>query len=665
MHRVRTRVTIANVVYDGNLGDGWSDWGWGPHDLKQGAPARVSFDGFGGIILHHDELPSQFGGLSFRFRAPPGYGDFLQVSLQYKQVDEEKLPLVPIEPRHIALLDGGWSEVLVPWAALDPDGSPFDRIQISARLSTPPGMVELDHIVLTKADATSSVPTTSLSPATPVHLYVDCGKPVTRISPLVYGVAGGSWALGSPARRLGGNPMTRLNWDIGNAWNTGSDWFFENVQGSTTTLSQWIDDDVAHGVKTALVVPMIGWVAKDTTSVGFPVSELPPQQKHDQYRPEAGDGIRADGSPMSPLPPTQTSVAVPPEVVRRWIETVRDHDRARGKRGVDEYILDNEPNLWSTTHRDVHPSPLTYDELLDRTIQYGSAIRKADPDAVIAGPAAWGWSAYFYSAKDLVDHHSDQRAHDGVPLLSWYLKKLSDHERRTGTRILDVLDVHFYPQAPHVYGGDAATDPATAALRIRSTRSLWDPTYHDESWIDDSVNLIPRLKALIAENYPGRGISIGEWSFGADDHISGALAIAEALGRFGQEGITSAYYWTGPAAGTPGFFAFRAFRNYDGNGGQFLDWSIPARGTDGVSVFASRDDSRTHVVAILLNEDPTRAVQADVDVTSCGPVASKRVFSYDGDGPGFRTKTNSATNVSERLAPYSINVVELTLAKKP
>ena len=27
-------------------------------------------------------------------------------------------------------------------------------------------------------------------------------------------------------------------------------------------------------------------------------------------------------------------------------------------------------------------------------------------------------------------------------------------------------------------------DPATNALRLRSTRALWDPSYVDESWIN-------------------------------------------------------------------------------------------------------------------------------------------------------------------------------------
>ena len=82
--------------------------------------------------------------------------------------------------------------------------------------------------------------------------------------------------------------------------------------------------------------------------------------------------------------------------------------------------------LWNTTHRDVHPEPATYDELLERTIAYGSAVRQAVPEAVIAGPAEWGWTNYFNSAADVAPggNKKDRKAHGNVPLLPWYLTKL-------------------------------------------------------------------------------------------------------------------------------------------------------------------------------------------------------------------------------------------------
>jgi hypothetical protein len=123
-----------------------------------------------------------------------------------------------------------------------------------------------------------------------------------RISPLIYGVAKGAWA-GETVKRVGGNAISRLNWDLGNVWNTGSDWYFENVKGSETGLFDWIEEAHGHGVKMAVTVPMLGWVAKDTTSVGFPISKFGPQRARDPVRPEAGDGFRSDGKPIAPGPP--------------------------------------------------------------------------------------------------------------------------------------------------------------------------------------------------------------------------------------------------------------------------------------------------------------------------------------------------------------------------
>src|SRR6202022_154023 len=94
------------------------------------------------------------------------------------------------------------------------------------------------------------------------------------------------------------------------------------------------------------------------------------------------------------------------------------------------------------------------------------------------------------------------------------------------------------------------------------------------------ARLAPRLQAWSAEKHPGLGISIGEYNFGAEGHMSGGLAVAEALGRFGEQGITSAFYWDYPAKNTPASWAFRAYRDFDGRGGKFLDESVPAESPD-------------------------------------------------------------------------------------
>jgi hypothetical protein len=502
-------------------------------------------------------------------------------------------------------------------------------------------------------------------------LTIQCAARATRISELIYGVAYEEHdpsLLGATIRRWGGNPSSRYNWELGNAWNSARDWYWENVDYSGkpgAAYRRFLEVDLAHGVKSALTVPMLGWVAKDTTSYSFPVSVFGAQDAVDPHRADAGNGMRGNRA-LRPPSPTRTSVPAPPTFIQRWIEAIRADDLRTGARGVHQYILDNEPNLWSITHRDVHPEPLSYDELLERTIAYASAIRAADPDAVIAGPAEWGWLGYLYSAKDRAARfrlHLDRSSHGGVPLVQWYLERLREHEQRTGVRLLDVLDLHFYPQGEGVYAGD--TTPAVAALRIRSTRALWDPEYVDESWIGERIMLIPRMQRWIAESYPGRGISIGEWSFGGEEHISGGLATAEALGRFGQGGLTSAFYWMYPPAGSPASWAFRAYRNFDGRGGRFLDWSVPAAASEGTSIFASRDEAQRQLVAVVLNFSFDTTVDATVKLPACGDVKSARAFSYT-EGSSGLLPIEAVVNKNElagELSPSSISVIAVELSK--
>jgi len=654
---------VAETIYDAALKPGWQDWGWGTHDLSKGA-ARISLAQYGGFILHHDPLSVRFGGLVFQMLAPAAYGNFLQVQLANGN-DDKSMPAIEIGPERERKLPSGWVEVYVAWSELNPAASAFDRVTLHAKTSVSADPVQFDKIVLTRFDAKAAAAAVAAQPTRRVKLSVSCRAPGHAISPFIYGIAGDDGDVPATARRWGGNPMTRYNWQLGNAYNVAKDWYFENAK--TKDYKEFLANNRRRHVPTALTVPMIGWVAKDTTSVGFPTSVYGPQRAHDPNRPEAGDGMRADGVAVRPNSPTVTSVAAPPEMMQKWVAAIRAEDDKAHERSVKMYILDNEPNLWNSTHRDVHPDPLTYDELLDRTIKYGTAIRAADPQALIAGPAEWGWTGYFYSAADALigtTRRPDRRAHGDVPLIPWYLKQLHDHDRSSGTRVLDVLDVHFYPQENGVYGPNS--DAATAALRLRSTRSLWDPSYKDESWINDTIRLIPRLKEWIAQNYPGLALSIGEYNFGGEQDMSGALALAEALGRFGVEGVDYAFYWFAPPKGSPAETAFRAYRNFDGKGGQFLGRSLEtSTGTklnSDVSLFASRDDSGKHLVLMALNLEPTSAAGVKIALDGCTPISKRRKFSYVAGGQAITDDGEKAGGeLDETLAPYSINVFDITL----
>jgi hypothetical protein len=666
---------IAEVMFDGGYKNGWEDWGWSPHEID-GGPARVRFDNWGGWMLAKPGLTGYYGGVVFHVKIPPGEAEFQQVWLESSS--GSTFPKVNISPDNHKQEADGWSQVFVPMSQLNPDGLDFERFVFHVFRAVGPEWVQIDKIALVKSKGGPPPPPSyDATKLTQVPLTVDCKAKATKINPMVYGIAfygsfdeartAAQWQVDATARRWGGNTMTTYNWQI-DAWNAGKDWFFENLD--VKGYREFLKDSAEHGMASAITVPLIGWVAKDKTSSSFPVSAVGPQKSTDQWRKEAGNGVDMSGKDIPAGPPTRSYMQITPDFVKKWVQAIRADDQKTGKRSVWMYILDNEPSLWWTNHRDAHPAPLTYDELVQRTIDYASAIRQADPEAVIAGPAEWGWTNYFYSPKDQAAGplilRPDRRAHGDLPLVAYYLKALADYQKKTGVRLLDVLDLHAYPQADNVYGDNV--DAHVAAIRVRSTRMLWDPTYVDESYIKEPVRLLPRMHEWVDQYDPGLGISIGEWNFGGEGHMSGALATADALGRFGQNGVTSAFYWAYPPANSPTMWAFRAYRNFDGKGGRFLDWSVPtSTPTPDVAAFASRDDTGSHMVAILLNDSRKDAVTAQVDVGSCGgKIQSSQTYLYTGSSHGFLAAPPSSspgpTKLTQVLPPYSITVLDLGLA---
>jgi hypothetical protein len=463
------------------------------------------------------------------------------------------------------------------------------------------------------------------APAVTVTVAVDPGAQRHPISPLVYGVNFGddaqALALRWPARRWGGNGTTRYSWQDDIA-NHASDWFFYNIEsqpdpgtlpdGSTADL--FIDATRAAGGDTILTVPLIGWTPKDRARHwGFSVEKYGAQQSTEctvtgfppWCQPDAGNGNHADGSPITGNDPADTSREIDPTFVTGWMQHVAGRVGTAGAGGVRFFALDNEPDLWNSTHRDVHPAPLSYDEIWQRTVEYASAIKTQDPAALVMGPVPWGWCAYFWSALDgCADGGPDLQAHGGVHYLEWYLQQAHDYETAHGVRLVDYLDIHYYPQA----GGVALSDDeSVAALRLRSLKSLYDPDYVDESWIGDCcggiVQLIPRMKAWIAARYPGTKLAITEYNWGGDTGLSAALAQAEALAIFGREGVDLATRWVSPEAGSRVEDAFRLYLDYDGQGAAVAGDSVAALSdaVDDVGAYAVAG-SGTRLFLLLFNK---------------------------------------------------------------
>jgi hypothetical protein len=304
---------------------------------------------------------------------------------------------------------------------------------------------------------------------------------------------------------------------------------------------------------------------------------------------------------------------------------------------------------------------MSYDTTLANFVEYANAVKAVDPQAKVLGPVASGWTAYQYSALDAGSDnyatHADRMAHGNRPFAQWWLGEVAKKDKAAGVRTLDYFDMHYYPQAGGVFS--KAADPKTRALRIRSTRSLDDPSYVDESWIAQPVNLIPLLKGWISSEYPGTGLSISEYNWGGEEDSSGAVALAEVLGKFGLYGVDIASYWTCPPVNSPAGGAFRIYRNFDGKGGAFGDQSLPAKvNRPGLAAFAARHGSAGAVDVILVNESLSEPARVSLSMPRAAGGQAVEYLLSGGSSVIERSNLASLTQPLS-LAPLSVALIEV------
>jgi len=476
---------------------------------------------------------------------------------------------------------------------------------------------------LTLAAALATVGTFAQSGA--VTVGIDVAQSRQPINPNVYGVAYATPAqladLNAPLNRYGGNNTSRYNWQI-NADNRGQDWYFQSIPESSATAGQrgddFINDAKIAGAQPAVTIPTIGWVARLGVNraklASYSIAKYGPQTGNDaQWFPDAGNGIRAsDGAKITWNDPADANTPNNATLQRGWINHLVTRWGVAANGGLKYYILDNEPALWHETHRDVHPTGATMEEVRDYMLAYAREVKNADPGASVIGPEEWGWLGTKLSGYDLQYGNAngwpawsslpDRSSHGQTDYLPWLLQQVQQQSALEGRRLLDVFTSHYYPQ-----GGEFGNDTSTTmqARRNKSTRSLWDPAYVDDSWIASVIRFIPQLRDWVNQYYPGTAIGITEYNWGAEGHINGATTQADLYGIFGREGLDMAARWTTPDTASPTYKAMKIYRNYDGNKSTFGDVSVMTTSSsnpDALSVFGAQRSGDNALTVMVINK---------------------------------------------------------------
>lgn len=633
-------------VYQDSLATGWQDWSWGTtRQFANGSPVQsgstslaVTYtEAWGGLYLRAETAVSTASVNSLQFWLHGGSGGGQQLMVKVINGSEQWS-----SGYAVTAVSQSWQLVTIPLSALGNPSSIVGLVWQDSTGATQP-TVYLDNIALVNDNTPTPTPAPTAVPGSGPTLTINASADHRPISPHIYGMNFPEDDLAAelqlPVARWGGNATSRYNWQL-DVSNRASDWFFENIANDVANLSalpsgsssdQFVSRNHNNNTDSIITIPMMGWTPKSRSrDCAFSVAKYGAQQQTDPWAPDCGNGISSSGAEITSNDPADTSLAIDETFVQEWIAHLNDSFGAADEGGVRFYNLDNEPMLWHHTHRDVHPGRTSYDEIRDLTYQYGAAIKEADPAAQTLGPVAWGWPAYFFSAADGDWWISapDRAAHGGVAFVPWYLQQMAAYEDAHGVRILDYLDLHYYPQQSGV-ALQGVGSAATQALRLRSTRALWDESYVDESWIDEPIYLLPRMRDWVDANYPGTKLAITEYNWGGLEHINGAVTQAEVLGIFGREGLDLATLWDPPAANEPGAYAFRMFLNYDGENGRFGETSVQASSSkqSDVAIYASLRDEDGALLLLLVNKSQN-GLTSPVNISNFTPATQAQVYRY-------------------------------------
>lgn len=476
----------------------------------------------------------------------------------------------------------------------------------------------------------SQVFATPATTAADVTIVVDPSK-THAISPWIYGINSYSGVTNPPPNltlnRLGGNRWTAYNWET-NASNAGSDYgpySNDNFLSSSTVPAEavrpYIASDRAGGRATLMTVQLQGLVSADENG-NVSVTNPPDMTR---FKTVVDKKSTITSTPFTLTPPTTDAYVYMDEFLWALDQKFSGSGIFSSTASLPTFVsLDNEPELWNSTHLEVQGSTrITSDDYITKTINLTKALKDQFPGVVIFGPAHYGFLGIYNWQSEL----------SATPTgTNWfadkYLQELETASAAYGKPLVDVYDFHWYPEDYDAnstritsLSSSSLTD-AQVQLIVQSPRNLWDSTFTDPGnsnpWVNQVLGNAPiyilgRLQSKINAENPGTKIAITEYEGGGWNHIAGTIAQADYLGIFGAQGVFAANLW--PPSGTYSYAlaGFRAFRGFDGSSANFGDTSVQATSSNvqNVVVYASTDSTQSgRAVFVAINRSSSPQVTA-------------------------------------------------------
>ncbi|MDE5753869.1 MAG: glycoside hydrolase [Oscillospiraceae bacterium] len=470
------------------------------------------------------------------------------------------------------------------------------------------------------------------------------------------------------AVRQGGNRYTGYNWET-NWSNAGEDWvnssdtnIGDDKDGAGYAARKLSEECQTYNVPYKITtLQMAGYVAADKAGTVTEAEKAPSARWNEVV-------FRKDGE-LSLTPDLTDGKVYMDEYVNFLVQTLGDASTATGIQG---YSLDNEPFLWNDTHPMLHGEEAGCNELIDKSIELAKVVKEIDPKAETFGGVLWGMLPCITAGSgETVDQEWEAIKSNYGWYVDYYLESMAKAEQETGTRLLDVFDVHYYAQ-------DCATDEA----RLQAARSLYDPEYVENSWLQpwngQYFPFLTRLQESITEYYPGTKLAVSEYNLAdiANEKVPGksvveAIAETDALVAFALNDVYFATYW-GTLPDCPYVeSAINLYTNYDGEGAAFGDTLVESKTEDlskAASFAAIQGDDDSEVTVVLSNKDSSNTEKAVIDISgSNSDYQSAVVYAITQDSNEIRIidvqNDLSGNQIQVELPPLS--VAQIVISDEP
>ena len=345
------------------------------------------------------------------------------------------------------------------------------------------------------------------------------------------------------ARENGGNNATKYNWR--KKISSHPDWYNNVYDHDWDNMSGFILSNVPD-MQVMWAFQLIGKVASNKNNNFNDWSYNSSQWWSGCSQNLAGGGIpNASGGSMATVNgnPALYTMDWPAdsttEVLNHWFGI---KGIALNSSNFRYWNMDNEPEIWSGTHDDIMPTQLAASAFMDKYFAVAKKARALYPGIKLCGPVTaneWQWYKWASETLNINGKY--------YSWLEYFIKRVADEQKATGIKLLDVLDIHWYPgesadadvlQLHRIFYDKTYDYPGANGLK--SINGGWDKTQTRE-YIFQRIN--DWLTLYFGANH-GITIGLSESGINSVNANTNSVLYASMLGTFANNGVELFTPWT-------------------------------------------------------------------------------------------------------------------------